>query len=77
MMQLILLDHVDADLKDMRCLEQARDGIGLRELPSFGINIVLAGDYLQLRPVVCAKRTIRNDDGSVKVVPVQLLEEIP
>ena len=78
MMQLILFEHVDAVLKDMRCLEQARDGIGLRELPSFvGMNIVLAGDYLQLLPVVRAKRTIRNDDGSVYVVPVQLLDELP
>ena len=47
MMQRILFEHVDAVLNDMRCVEQARDGIGLRELlSSGGMNIDLAGDYL-------------------------------
>ena len=34
MMQRILFEQVDAVLKGMRCSEQARDGIGLREIPA-------------------------------------------
>ena len=76
MMQRILFEHVDAVLKDIWCLEQARDGTKLTSKHrSYEYRTCRRLPEISSTPVVHAKTTIRNDDRSVALV--RLLDDVP
>jgi len=80
MMQRLLFEHGEAILTDLRCNQgkTVSETLVPIELPYFGgITIVFAGDYSQLLPVVPSRRPEERADGSLKMVPVSLLNELP
>ncbi|KAI0560144.1 ATP-dependent DNA helicase RRM3 [Gracilaria domingensis] len=62
----LLLEVVDAILKDLR---RSRKDFG-------GLIMVLAGDYMQLLPVIPRTRKITDEDGNARRIPVNILREL-
>ncbi|KAI0559821.1 helicase [Gracilaria domingensis] len=63
----LLLEVVDAILKDLR---RPRKDSG-------GLIMVLAGDYMQLLPVIPRTRTITDENENARRIPVNILRELP
>ena len=75
MMQRVLFEHVQTILKDLRCTGQSSS---TRSKPYFGgLTVVLAGDYMQLLPVVPSLKLDVDSSGEARHIPVNLLDEIP
>lgn len=61
MMRSDLLELVDVVLKEMRTIQEARDGVvfsGRSNLPFGGYQVILVGDFCQLPPVVTQNESV-------------------
>jgi len=77
MVQWLLFQHVHIILRDLRFLQNELT-TELSDEPYFvGVTILFSADYSQLLPVVPPRRPEEKLDGSIRMIPVNLLDELP